>query len=42
MEQTCNFYVFNNLMTMQTQHMYVTIKCSKKIPVQKLNVLELG
>ena len=41
MEETCNFYVLNNLMTMQTQHTHVTIKCWKKIPVQKLNALGL-
>ena len=44
MKQTCNLYVLNNLMTTHnaTQHMRVTIKCLKKIPVQKLNVLGLG
>ena len=42
MEQICNFYVLKNLMTTQTQHMHVTIKHSKKIPVRKLNALGLG
>ena len=44
MKQVCNLYVFNNLMTTYntTQHMHVTIKHLKKIPVQNLSMLGLG